>query len=107
MREGFMKKFGYVLAPKVLVANKLKVRFMYREKPDNDNDSGWRFFSGEEDQEYVDNPNNIAIYDIETILAFDGDIEKYLLLPIGSVFEREDSSQDFVQSVNFNVSDFE
>jgi hypothetical protein len=64
-----MKNFGYVLAPKVLVNNKLKIRFMYREKPDNDNDSGWRFFSGDEDQEYVDNPNNIAIYDVETVLA--------------------------------------
>lgn len=93
-----MKKFGYVLAPKVLVGNKLKVRFMYREKPDNDNDSGWRFFSGEEDQEYVDNPNNIAIYDVDTILAIDNSIKVYLSSPIGSAFEREDAESDFVVS---------
>jgi len=96
-----MNNFGYVLAPKVLVANKLKVQFMYREKPDNANDSGWRVFSGDEDQEYVDNPNNIDIYDIETILAIDNDIEKHLLSPIGSAFEREDANSEFVAS-NFD-----
>jgi len=93
-----MDNFGYVLAPKVLVGNKLKVRFMYREKPDNDNDSGWRFFSGEEDQDYVDNPNNIAIYDIETILAIDDSVKAHLSSPIGSAFEREDAESDFVAS---------
>ena len=70
-----LKKFGYVMAPKVLVSNQLKVRFMYREKPDNMNDSGWRLFSGYEDQEYVDNPNNIAIYDVNTILSFDRSVK--------------------------------
>ena len=44
MREGFMKKFGYVLAPKVLVANKLKVRFMYREKQIMTTTVGGAFF---------------------------------------------------------------
>ena len=93
-----MKNFGYVLAPKVLVSNKLKVRFMYREKSDNPNDSGWRFFSGDEEQEYIDNPNNIGIFDVSTILAIDGDIEQYLEKPIGSAFERESLDSDFVVS---------
>lgn len=93
-----MKDFGYVLAPKVLVGNKLKVRFMYREKPDNQNDSGWRFFSGDEDQAYVDNPNNIAVYDVETILAIDRDIEKHLSAPFGAAFEREDPNGVFEAS---------
>ena len=95
-----MREFGYVLAPKVLVGNRLKVRFMYREKPDSDHDSGWRFFSGEEDQSYVDNPNNLAIYDVETILAIDRDIEKYLSAPFGSAFEREDPNGAF-QTADF------
>lgn len=90
-----MKNFGYVLAPKVLVGNKLKVRFMYREKPDSERDSGWRFFSGEEDQAYVDNPNNLAIYDVETILAIDKDVEEHLSAPFGSAFEREDPNEAF------------
>lgn len=34
-----MKNFGYVLATKMLVDGKRKVRFMYRETPDNNQDS--------------------------------------------------------------------
>lgn len=100
-----MKKFGYVMAPKVLVSNQLKVRFMYREKPDNMNDSGWRLFSGDEDQKYVDNPNNIAIYDVNTILSFNRDIEQLLNSPVGTAFEREDPDQEFVPSVGFDLLD--
>ena len=89
-------KMGYCLAPKRLVDNRLKVRFMYREEPDNEDDSGWRFFSGDEDDEYVNDPENIGLYDVNTILALDKDIGVYLSSPAGSVFERQDSSGPFV-----------
>lgn len=91
-----MRPFGYVLATRFLVDNGRKVRFMYREEPDNESDSGWRFFSGEEDQSYVDDPAHIAVYDIETILKLDRDVEPYLSAPEGSAFEREDASRPFV-----------
>lgn len=97
-----MKHFGYVLAPKILVTNKLKVRFMYRETSDDKSDSGWRFFSGTEDQDYMDNPNNIEIYSIETILAIDQDIKPYLKSKFGSAFERVDSNKPFVPSKDYN-----
>ena len=41
---------------------------MYKEEPDNDVDSGWRFFSGFETDEYVNNPKNIEVYDVNTIV---------------------------------------
>ena len=59
---------GYALAPKSLVNNMQTIRYMYREEPDNWQDSGWRFFSGTESDEYVNNPNNIGIYDIKVTL---------------------------------------
>ena len=91
-----MSGFGYVLATRALVDERRKVRFMYRERPDNEQDSGWRFFSGDEDQDYVDNPAHIAVYDVETILKLDRDVEPWLSAPEGSAFEREDGSQPFV-----------
>ena len=33
------------------------------------------FFTGEEDQQYVDDPDNIKIYDIQTILDIDKSIK--------------------------------
>lgn len=62
-----MEKFGYVMATKMLVDGRRKVRFMYHETPDGAQDSGWRFFCGDEDDTYVNNPEHIAIYDINTI----------------------------------------
>lgn len=86
---------GYALASKLLVDNKLKVRFMYREEPDDASDSGWRFFSGDESDEYVNNPENIGLYSIETITQIDPDIIPLLNNDIGTAFERESGEKPF------------
>lgn len=95
------KNFGYVLATKKLVDEKLPVRFMYREKAEGD-DSGWRFFSGLEDQQYTDNPDNIAIYSIDTILSIDESISPYLDSIEGMAFEREGSKGVFKVCNDYN-----
>ena len=38
-----------------------RVGYMYRESSDFGSDSGWRFFSGDESQEYVDDPAAFAL----------------------------------------------
>ena len=41
---------------------------MVREKPDEGRpDSGWRFMAGNEDNEYMNNPNNHHVFSINTI----------------------------------------
>ncbi|MCC8130557.1 MAG: DUF2185 domain-containing protein [Oscillospiraceae bacterium] len=98
-----MDKFGYVLATKMLVDEKRKVRFMYHEAPDNEQDSGWRFFCGDEDDEYVNAPENIAVYDINTILSIDKSIIPYLSAVVGIAFERENENDSFVVSDGLQV----
>lgn len=98
-----MEKFGYVLATKMLVENRRKVRFMYHENADNDQDSGWRFFCGDEDDDYANNPDNIAIYDIHTIVDIDESIRSFLGAVAGTAFEREDEKTDFVEVKDFFV----
>lgn len=98
-----MNEFGYVLATKKLVEEKLPVMFMYRENSKG-GDSGWRFFAGIEDQEYVDDPNNIGIYDIKTITDIDGSIISYLNSSVGVAFEREICTEDFREAKDFNFS---
>jgi len=95
-----MDNFGYVLASKMLVDGKRKVRFMYCEEPSNQQDSGWRFFCGDESQEYTDNPDNITIYDIKTLLEIDSSIKPYLNSNAGSAYERQNELDNFI------VSDF-
>lgn len=96
-----MEKFGFVFATRMLVDGKRKVRYMYREKTSNPQDSGWRFFCGDEDDQYVNDPDNIAIYDINTILEIDKDILPYLNSSTGIAFERNDSKNTFVISEGF------
>ena len=98
-----MKGFGYVLATKMLVQQRLPVMFMYREKGSTQ-DSGWRFFCGKEDQDYCDNPNNIATYDIQTILEIDPSIKPYLNSIEGCAFERADANSCFSPAKGFDFS---
>lgn len=90
------------LISKDLNFNQKKVRFMYREQSDNEKDSGWRFFSGNETQKYVDDANNILIVSLDDVIHnIDSSIEKYLNSQVGTAYERENVDNDFILS-NFD-----
>jgi hypothetical protein len=72
------------------------VGYMYREEPYKPVDSGWRFFAGDESQEYADTPENFAIYTVNTICNYDPAIIPYLHAPIGSAFGRVPGTDRFV-----------
>ena len=84
--KNFENKTAYITR-KLLEENK-EVGFAYREKPDNETDSGWRFFTGEEDQEYVDNPDNIIIIPIDEMLEKDGSIKTILDSEYQTAYEK-------------------
>lgn len=71
-----------------------KVGYMYREKPTDGNpDSGWRFMAGNEDEEYMNNPNNHHIFSINTICNYDENIIPYLNSELGSAYIRVDGDK--------------
>lgn len=71
-----------------------KVGYMYREEPTMDNpDSGWRFMAGNEDEEYMNNPNNHHVFAINTICNYDKDIISYLKSEIGTSYIRISKSE--------------
>ena len=70
---------------------------MYREAPERDLDSGWRFMSGSETDEYMGDPANHGVYDVNTIANYDPDIVPFLDAPVGSTFERENGTGGFVE----------
>ena len=94
------EKFGYVFASKMLFEDNRKVVYFYHEEPDSPSDSGWKFFCGEETQEYCDNPDNIAIYGITSVLNVSPDIEKYLDTDKIVAFERNQETGEF-EEVDF------
>jgi hypothetical protein len=80
-----------------IVVDGLRVGFMYRETPDFDVDSGWRFMAGSETQDYLDDPNHLGIYDVNTVANYDPDIIAFLDAPINSAFERDQQFGVFVE----------
>ena len=70
-------KIGGCLATDKITVEGLKVGYMYREKPDREIDSGWRFFSGTENQDYANDVSNVMVFDVNTIANYDPSIIPY------------------------------
>jgi len=96
---------GSCLATNMITIDGKPVNFMYREEPDNENDSGWRFFTGLEDDEYINNPKNTQIYDVNTIANYDKDIIPYLNSPIKTAYERNPQTGKIEQVLDFEFEE--
>ena len=88
-------KVGYIIASNRVAKDRKPVGYLYRVEP-REIDSGWRVFSGEETQEYADNPANYAMYNASTIVEIDPSIALLLASPWPIAFERT-ASGDFVE----------
>lgn len=86
---------GACFATDRITVDGMKVGYMYREEPDNDVDSGWRFFSGDESEDYMENSENTSIYDVNTICNYDPAIIPFLNAEIGASYCRIPGSDDF------------
>jgi hypothetical protein len=84
---------GSCIASDMILVDGEPVRYMYREDPDNELDSGWRFFAGVEPQSYADEAANFALYDVNTLVNYDVTILPFLDEPPGSAFEKDDSGR--------------
>jgi hypothetical protein len=87
---------GFCIATDAITVEGRKVGYMYREEPDSEQDSGWRFFSGSESQEYLEDAGNADVYDVNTIANYDAAIIPLLDSPVRSAFERRGLFKKFV-----------
>ena len=87
---------GCIATDKITVEG-LPVRFMYRTPPKNNIDSGWKFMSGFESDDYMNTASNHGVYDVNTIANYDESIIPFLDSDIGSVFEKADGHVEFVR----------
>lgn len=99
MAEGHGARF----ATDMIVVDGRKVGFMYREPPDDDTDSGWRFMSGYESNAYMDDAKNHGVYDVNTIANYDPDIIPLLDSPAGAAFERKKGAGPLVPVTDFKA----
>jgi len=94
--QNLVHGYGACIATDKITVDGMPVRFMYRDKPIDKFDSGWRFMSGVESAEYMNNPKYHDVYSVNTIANYDPEIIPLLDSPIGAVFERLDGNAKFV-----------
>ncbi len=93
--------YGGCIASNKITVEGLPVRFMYREKPDNKIDSGWRFLSGFEDDAYMEDAAHHGVYDVNTIANYDPGIISLLDSPCGCAFEKTPESEIFAEVLDW------
>ena len=64
----------------------VSVGYLYREDPDQEDDSGWRFTTGTETDEYMDNPDNSSYVSVGAVLSQDDSFIDLLESPSGIAF---------------------
>ena len=78
---------GCFITDRVMVDGQ-KIGYMYREVSRRPEDSGWRFFAGDESQDYIDELSHTGIYAVNTAANYDPDIIPYLDTPAPCAFEK-------------------
>ena len=79
-------KMGVGIASDEIMVEGKPIRFMERmaQYSDYPEFSGWAFTSGEETREYLDNPLNSGLYNLNTIANYDKSIIPHLDSPTGT-----------------------
>lgn len=80
------------------------VGFLYREAPAFEHDSGWRFFRGDESDEFCDNPDNFATVPLQDVLRDHPDTAALMSEPAGA-WEWNDEAQAFTAAADWQPQD--
>lgn len=90
------KYFPRCFVTRRVLYDEQKVTSLYREEPDQPNDSGWRILAGDETEDYMDDTENVFYVSLGAVLNRDDRFVHLLDLPVGSVFEFDEASGKFV-----------
>lgn len=89
------KYAGRCFVTRRVLHNGVRIGYLYREEPDQADDSGWRIMAGDESDEYMDDPENIARVSLGAVLREDDSIVHLLDSPVGIAYERNPESNQF------------
>ena len=96
-RKAMLGKVAYV--SKKITDEGWKIGYMCRDEIVRENESGWSFMAGNEDDEYIGDYHNIQLMTIYEVLQYDWTISKYINSPIGTRLIRV-SSEEFEEDQN-------
>lgn len=71
------------------------VGYLYREDPDEENDSGWRITANDESEEYMSSSDNLAYVSLGAVLSKDDSFRDLLDAPSGAAYIRNPQTGEF------------
>ncbi len=77
-------KMGGCIISKHLLNSQGDFKWCFREKSVNSVDTGWRFLSDIDTDEYLNNPDNLSVCNIKTMIQIEPAILSILDLPVNS-----------------------
>ncbi|MCR5867738.1 DUF2185 domain-containing protein [Aquincola sp. J276] len=83
------------VATEVITTRQKSVGYAYRDKPVSPADSGWRFLSGSESEQYMDQPSHYVTCVLADFVREHPEVAPLLAHPVGSAFARTKAGGSF------------
>lgn len=94
-KSSFNEKLFAIITKKAL--EKRQINWLVRtDNINNEQDSGWQLFYGDESSQYLDDPNNSTIISLEHILSFEPLLEN-VFSSFGNAYEYSVTTNKFVE----------
>lgn len=105
MSETNQTKNGFLaLVSRLSFDENLPIRFMYKTVPAHLNDTGWRMYTGYEDDEYLANElANMLPVPLEKICEMDESLTALVEYNAGTVWERTPEQKEWQRVYDFKI----
>lgn len=87
-----LQKYGYITNK---AWDESHVGYCYREYTDIKIDSGWRFLFGDEDEDYLDNPDNSKVMDLAEIIKWKPNLAEVISFRYNSELEWDEKTNSY------------
>ncbi|MCJ8313040.1 MAG: DUF2185 domain-containing protein [Saccharospirillaceae bacterium] len=82
----------------------MPIRFFYKESPNHQNDSGFRFYSGLESDDFLQTDEAACVAPLDCMIRVDPTIQSLIELSnIGSVWERLPNSNTWSEVLDYQI----
>ncbi|WP_428239913.1 DUF2185 domain-containing protein [Gynuella sp.] len=99
---------GYLCLASSLILNErpMPIRFFYKETPQHANDTGFRFYSGMETDDFLMSEDAALVAPLDSLVRLDKTIKELLdQSEVGSVWERLPGRNDWVPVFDYEIPD--
>ena len=93
MRQRKMLYGTSVIVSKKVREGNWKISYGTRCEPTRESDSGWFFCVGDEDGEYINNPKNLELWLVNSVLHYEPALNEFITAPYGTVIIRTEPNK--------------